>query len=256
MSRLPHLRSRDEDGHDGQVTLPGAPTLRPREEVGKPPKARRRRIKPLPVIGGLLVLVALLGYLAVYAATTHRTAVLITTRALPPGATLSAGDLRTGDLSGDSAVISGLVPDGQLQQVLGQRLSSGLPAGTPLARSALSAQGSQASQITLAVPALHALGGSLQAGDSVTVLATFGAGTGNARTKPIARGLEVLAVGSVPAGEDPSTATVPVTLALPNPSVSSALALAEEDGKLDLLRQGGSGQSAPIPPVSDQGGGP
>jgi Flp pilus assembly protein CpaB len=256
MSRLPHLRTRDDDGHDGQITLPGAPTLRPREQTATPPKARRRRIKPLPVIGGLLVLVALLGYLAVYAATTHRTAVLITTRTLPAGTVLSAGDLRSSELSGDSSVISGLVPDSQLQQVIGQRLSSGLPAGTPLARSALSAQTSQASQITLAVPALHALGGTLQPGDTVTVLATFGAGTGSARTKPIARGLQVLSVGSVPAGEDPSTATVPVTLALPNPSVASVLALAEEDGKIDLLREGTSGQSAPIPPASDQGGGP
>src|SRR5919198_148889 len=78
-------------------------------------------------------------------------------------------------------------------------------------RSALAGRAPATSAMTLAVPALHALGGALQPGDRVPVLATFGAGSGHARSRPIARDLQVLDVGSAPGGADQTTATVPVT---------------------------------------------
>ena len=105
------------------------------------------------------------------------------------------------------------------------------------------------SAFTVVVPVLHALGGSLHPGDRVSVLATFQAAAGGAQTRAIARDLQVLAVGQTPRGFDQASATIPVTLALPDPSLASALALAEEAGKIDLLRQG-AGAGAPIPPVS------
>jgi hypothetical protein len=83
----------------------------------------------------------------------------------------------------------------------------------------------------------------------VTVLATFTAANGQAQTRAVARNLEVLAVGSA-SGFDASTQTIPVTIALPNPSLASALALANEAGKLDLLRESGAASGAPIPNVS------
>jgi Flp pilus assembly protein CpaB len=223
---------------------------------GKRAEGRVRRSGPLPLLGAVLVVIALVGYLAVYSASTKRTAVLITTRALQPGTVLGPSDLRVGKLAGDSALTAGLEPGAALQQVVGQRVSTGVPAGTPLARSALSTEASSGAQITLAVSALHALGGALAPGDRVTVLATFGAGTGQARTRAIARGLQVLSVGGVQVGEQPSTATVPVTVALANPSSASALAIASEDGKIDLLREAAGGTGAAIPEVSDAGGGP
>ncbi|MGH2948863.1 MAG: RcpC/CpaB family pilus assembly protein, partial [Solirubrobacteraceae bacterium] len=126
-------------------------------------------------------------------------------------------------------------------------LASALPAGTPLPRSALAARAPATSAMTLAVPALHALGGALQPGDRVTVLATFGAGSGHARTRPVARGLQVLAVGALPPSVDPTTATVPVTVALSDVALASDLALAGNHGKLDLLREGDGAATAPIP---------
>lgn len=261
MSRWPHLRNRESDGH-AELTLPpstddGAPRLRPREPAtpssSTSATSRLRRLRePLPLIGIALVLVAFLGYLAVYSSTTHRTPVLVTTRALAAGTVIHASDLRTVEIAGDGSLIAGLEPESGLSQVVGQRLAAGLPAGTPLPRSALAARAPATSAMTLAVPALHALGGALQPGDRVTVLATFGAGSGHAHSRPIARNLQVLEIGSAPASADQTTATVPVTLALPDPSIASALALAENDGKLDLLRDGNRAATAPIPQASDR----
>ena len=132
---------------------------------------------------------------------------------------------------------------------MGRRLSAPLPAGLPLARSALAAPGAVPSAFTVVVPVLHALGGGLHPGDRVSVLATFQAAAGGARTRAIARDLEVIAVGQPPSGLDQTAATIPVTLALPDPSLASTLALADEAGKIDLLRDG-AGAGAPIPPAS------
>jgi Flp pilus assembly protein CpaB len=107
--------------------------------------------------------------------------------------------------------------------------------------------------LTLVVPALRALGGSLRPGDRVTVLATFESGAG-ARARAVARGLRVLEVGQTPEGFDSDSASIPVTVALSDPSAAAALALANSEGKIDLLREGAKGRTAPIPPASAQGG--
>ena len=263
MSRFSRLRSNPE--HNGRaeeaqlageheatqlprvrLRLPlsdGAPSLRPARQIG-----------PMPWIGAVLVLVALLGYLLVYSASKSRTAVLVTTQALQPGSVLSASDLRVAQLSGDSALISGLEPGGALGQVVGQRLVTGLPAGTPLSRSALSPEASSGgAQMTLAVSPLHALGGALEPGDRVSVLGTFSAGTGQAHTRAIARDLEILAVGSTQSEQAAST-MIGVTVALPNSQDTTALALASENGKIDLVRESATSGAA-IPEASETTGG-
>ena len=103
-------------------------------------------------------------------------------------------------------------------------------------------------------PALHALGGNLAVGDRVSVLATFTSATGSATARVIARHLVVLAVGQPPTGIDQSSATVPVTVALPDPGVASELALANSVGKIDLLRDGGN-TTAAIPAATIAGTG-
>ena len=230
----------------------GGTRLRLREPPNPPtltPPGKRRFLQPLPVAGVLLVLVALVGYLAIYNQATRKTPVLVATRNLPVGTVLHAADLRSAGLAGDRTLIGALVPGRQLTQVLGRRLAAPLSAGLPLARSALATPGAAPSAFTLVVPVLHALGGALHPGDRVSVLATFQAAAGGARTRAFARDLEVLAVGQPPSGLDQSAATIAVTLALPNPSLASTLALADEAGKIDLLRDG-AGAGAPIPPAS------
>jgi hypothetical protein len=63
-----------------------------------------------------------------------------------------------------------------------------------------------------------------------------------------------LTVGAPPEGLDRASASIPITVALPDPSLAAGLALANTEGKIDLLREGRRGRSAPIPPASAQGG--
>jgi Flp pilus assembly protein CpaB len=234
----------------------GAPKLRLREQARPPSVAPtdgagpRRLLQPLPLVGLALVLVALIGYWAIYNASTTRTPILVTTRALPAGSVIAAGDLRAAELSGDSSVLAALAPRAELSQAVGRRLSTALPAGAPVPSAALATQQPQTSAMTLAVPEFDVNGASLQPGESVTVLATFGAGSGAASTRPIARALQIMSVGEAPSNADPSTATVPVTVSVSDPSIASALALANEDAKLDLLLEGSNAATASIPQVS------
>jgi Flp pilus assembly protein CpaB len=235
----------------GNRHRPG-PRLRPRESSAPPtgvPSRARRLLAPIPLAGMALVLVALVGFLAVYSSTTNRTPVLVASHDLAAGAVLHPGDLRVAELAGDRRVLDGLVPERDLGAVLGKRLAGSLPAGSPLAQAAVADQAAQTA-FTLEVPTARALAGALQPGDRVTVLATFDANSGSAQTSAIARGLTVLAVGQ---DNGPGTDTIPVTVALPDPSLASELALANDDAKLDLLRDGGQHATAAIPTVHAPG---
>jgi Flp pilus assembly protein CpaB len=133
--------------------------------------------------------------------------------------------------------------------LVGRALKEPVAAGAPIPASALASTRGGTDSMTLAVPLQHALGGQLAPGDRVSVLATYTSANGHAQTRAVARNLEVLAVGTA-SGFNASSQTIAVTVALPHPSVASALALANEAGKLDLLRESGGGAGAPIPPVS------
>ena len=217
------------------------------------PSVRHRLARPLPLLGVLLVVVALAGYWSVYSATTHRTPVLAAAHDLQAGSVVRPGDLRVAELAGDAGTMASLVPERELQTVLGRELAAPLPQGAPLARAALASTGAGPAAFTLVVPALRALGGALRPGDRVTVLATFESGAG-AQARAIARDLRVLTVGETPEGLDRASASIPVTVALSDPSLAAGLALANTEGKIDLLREGGRGRTAPIPPASARGG--
>lgn len=267
MSRFtPRLRPR-ENGSPSRtepLTPPATrdgtpPRLRSREQVTAPTHGgsfRARLRDPLALAGIVLVLLALIGYLAVYESGTHRTPILVATQALPAGTVLSAGDVRTGQLAGDGPVLASLVPERDLAQVIGQRLSSAVPSGAPLPAGALAGREAQTSTLVLSIPEFDVTGTGLVAGDRVAVLATFGAGSGTASTRPVARGLEVLSVGEAGPNAQASTATVPVGVSVSDPRVSSSLALANEDAKLDVLVEGQGASTAAIPPASQGSGVP
>jgi Flp pilus assembly protein CpaB len=192
-----------------------------------------------------LVLVALVGFLAVYSSTTERTPVLVTAHALSAGAVLRASDVRVAELAGDRRVLAGLIPERDLGSVLGKRLATALPPGAPLPHAVVAERPAEAA-FTLEVPAARALDGALQPGDRISVLATFGANSDDAQARAIARNLLVVAVGQE---GGPGADTIPVTVGLSDPSLSSTLALANDDAKLNILREGNRGGKAPIPPA-------
>lgn len=263
MTRLPHLHNlarRDGNGTMPDIDDAQAPRVRLRVPNAGPAPVSRSRVtrlaKPLPLAGLLLTFVALVGYLAIYEAGTNRTPVLVATHALPAGTVITEEDVRTAALAGEASVLAALVPERDRSQILGRRLSVGVPAGAPLPAAALAERQAQASEMTLAVPEFDVRGTDLSAGDRVAVLATYGAGSGSASTRPVARDLEVLSVGEAGPNADPSTATIPVAVAVPNPSTSSALALANQDAKLDLLLEGQGASTAAIPSASQGSGVP
>lgn len=254
------LWARLQPDREADVALQPSTNGRPQVRLRTPddiapvrPSVRRRLIQPLPLVGVLLVLVALGGYWSIYSTTTARTPVLVAARDLQAGAVLRPADLRATELAGDSETMGALVAEAELATVLGRELAVGVPAGAPVARASVTPTGSGSAAFTLVVPALRALGGELRPGDRVTVLATFGGGTGS-RARAIARGLRVLTVGEAPEGLDAASATIPVTVALSNPALAAGLALANSEGKIDLLREGSKGRTAPIPAASEQGG--
>lgn len=255
--RLPDPR-RPAD-HDGAPTTDtDAPKirLRPRPEPDASISARARRaLQPMPLLGAGLILIALIGYWAAYSAGTHRTPILTAARDLPAGQLLKASDLRTSELAGDQSTLDAIVPEADLRTAIGQRLATPVPSGAPLPRRALADQGAPAPALTLAVPALHALGGQLKPGDRVTVLATTGADGGQATARAIARDLPVLTVGDPGSAVD-AGATVAVTVELPDPALATRLALANNAGKIDLLREGASGKDAAIPSATTENDAP
>src|SRR5947199_5389761 len=136
----------------------------------------RRLLQPLPLVGLLLVLVALVGYWSVYRASTKRTPVLVAAHALSAGSVLHASDLRSGELAGDGRTMAALVPERELDALLGRTLSVAVPAGAPLPRAALGSRAAGTAAFTLVLPALHALAGPLAPGDRVSALRTYGRG--------------------------------------------------------------------------------
>jgi len=253
MNQFPQLRLRrstqtpELDGHPPQLTPP------PRARRRSPGGVVRRLAQPLPLVGVVLLLVAAAGYLAVAARTrTRSNQIVVAARYLPAGSRLSARDLRIAKLSSTQTLLRQLIPGSQEATLVGRRLAAPVLAGLPIGRAAVAAPGGGPAAFTLTVPALHALGGNLAVGDRVSVLATFTNQAGGATARVIARNLVVLGIGAPPAGIDQASATVPVTVALPNPSLASQLALANSVAKIDLLREG-SNTSAAIPAASVTG---
>ena len=228
------------------------PRIRTRGDQGggQPRRPRQHRLlQPLPLAAVLLILLALIGYWSVYSRTTRRTQVLVAAHALPAGRVLRASDLTHTGLAGSSQALATFLPASEQGLLVGRSLKEPGAAGAPIPAAALTSARGGADSMTLAVLVQHALGGQLAPGDRVTVLATYTSATGQAQTRAVARTLEVISVGTV-SGFNASAETIPVTVSLPNPSVASALALANEAGKLDLLRESGAGAGAPIPNAS------
>jgi len=248
MRRLTPRRSTAEEAArstngDGRLLL--AP--REDQEEARPPLRSRRLLQPIPLAGIALMLVGLLVVLGYSAAAGRRTPVLVAAHNLPAGAVVRSSDLRSSRIGADGDVLAALVTVAQEQAVVGRRLAIPVGAGEPLPRTALASSSASPAAFTLAVPAAHALGGQLQPGDHVSVLATFSSATGAATTEALARNLVVLAVGQPPSIGDPNQSTIPVTVALPDPRLSSRLALANSTAKIDLLRDSNrsGGQSIP-----------
>ena len=227
--------------------------LREGSSTGAATAARARRVlQPLPVAGVVLTLIGVLVIVGYGAAAGQRTSVLVATRDLPAGTVLTRSDLRSSEIGASTGVLAALMPQRDEATVIGRRLADPIGSDEPLTGSALLAVAAAPAAFTLTVPAEHAVGGELLPGDRVTVLATFTTANGAATTRAVASDLLVLGVGVVPRLNDPSTTTIPVTVALPDQTVASRLALANSVAKIDLLREPtGANSTTAIPTATE-----
>lgn len=214
---------------------------------GDPPAATRR-VRPLrglpggrAVVGALLVAAAALltfvAYLDATAAPTVR--YVVATASVQPGTRLADLDgvgERFGTIALDvpAEVAAGLVPATEVEQLVGRVVVAPLRSGDLLTRShVLGAEDVPAAQtLSFSLPRWSAVGGALQPGERIDVLATQGSGV-EAYTAFVARGIPVLAVSA--AGGGPLDGAGEVTLTVAVTALEDVQALAHAVATAELL---------------------
>lgn len=159
---------------------------------------RPRRIDLRGVFGLFLLFVATAGSIAFWSATSDTRGVLVATRDLPTGATLSAGDLAVANVRIDDALYRETIPAEELQSVVGRQLAAPAHASQLLARVQLSSQpllGPGQLALTVPVSAETAAGGRIRPGDQIQVLLTTNPGRPEARTVVVVERVTVYDVG-------------------------------------------------------------
>lgn len=219
-------------------------------ENGHDPAGARRvsRRRPLPagraLVGGLLVAVAAVGLYSAYTQTESgpSQSYTVASRALPAGTRLAPADLvlAPAELPDAVAVRAFADPDVLVEATL----IAPLAAGELVQASAVVVKESDPAsrEVTFAI-SRDALPPSLEHGEQVDVLATYGSG-GDALTVPVVRSVPLVALES-PTGRLGDESTAVLTLALAGPDDSLALAHAVSVGQLTVVRATGAPQLAP-----------
>jgi Flp pilus assembly protein CpaB len=219
------------------------PTIPAPSDTASPGRTVRRR-KGLPggraVVGGLLSAVAAVGVFAAFTAATAPpvTRYVVAAAELGPGEVIAASDLALVALDlppdirarsfDDIAVLTGAVTTGPLRP--GELVqSSGVVdrGGAPDDR-----------MVSFAADASRALGGRIQAGEFVDVLATYGTGD-NAYTELVVGHVAVVRTSTQDTSSIGTTSTVTFTVPVPDVRAELALAHASAVGSLSVVRSGG-----------------
>ena len=159
---------------------------------------RPRRLDLRVVIGILLALVAVFGSLTFWSSAVDTRAILVATRDLPAGATLSTGDLATARVRLDDALYAAAIPADDLNTLLGTPLAEPVHAHQMIVRPQLAGGPLLAADqlaMTIAVKSETAVGGRLKQGDAVQVLLTTNGGKPESRTTVVLPRVTVYSVG-------------------------------------------------------------
>jgi pilus assembly protein CpaB len=170
-----------------------ATTLTPARAIRQP-----RRVDLRAVFGLFLLLLATGGSIAFWSASSDTRAVLVATRDLPAGATLSASDLAVARVRVDDAIYEASWPAAAREELIGRQLAEPVHAQQLLVRAQLSTRPPlQPDQLALTIPIRPdtAVGGRVRPGDYVQVLATSGKGKPESETFVVLRRVRVHDVG-------------------------------------------------------------
>jgi Flp pilus assembly protein CpaB len=227
-----------------------------RPETAPPPRASSRpRTRLVSRLSGGHWLMLLAGLLAtilnvsLLRSVDDSVAVLAVTRDIAPGEGINRADLRSVAVDADANVLGTLVHAEQMTELDGQVSVGSLSRGQLLHRAAVRAPAHDAGLRTMSIPIdpAHAVGGTLQVGDRVDVIAL-----GDASATYLTADAEVVGVADRGTTGLATPGTYHVTLAVDAPT---ALRLAEavENGGVRLV---GSSGAPPLPASSDPAGEP
>jgi Flp pilus assembly protein CpaB len=213
-------------------------------------RAARRSALRLPkidtrlVVGLLLVALSVLGGLRLAATSDRTVPVYAAARDLPADHVLHAGDLEVTRIHAPDSVVDGLVSAAGGSPPVHRLLRFPLAEGGLIAAATLGGVASGGREITIPIGSDHALGGALEPGDRVDLLASFDKGTELAKTLTVAAGARVVDVvhadGLFGQREGELTA---LTLSVASDDVVF-VAFAVRNGELDVVRAGGSARGA------------
>jgi Flp pilus assembly protein CpaB len=149
---------------------------------------RPRRIDLRAVLGIFLLLAATGGSIAFWTAANDTLAVLIATRDLPAGATLTPKDLAITQIRADDAIYQSALPARSLESLIGKQLAEPVHGHQLLVRAQVSNRpplGTDQLAMTIPVKPETATGGLVRPGDAVQVLLTANPGKADSQTTVI-----------------------------------------------------------------------
>jgi Flp pilus assembly protein CpaB len=187
------------------------------------------------VLGGLLVATAAIGTFAAWsgAGSAPSTSYVVAARDLPVGRVVTADDLDLVALDAPTSMAQQAFADAEL--VVGQRTVAPLRTGELVQRSAVVVPEGAAGgrQVSFAIDAADALAGTLEEGEVVDLLATFGASASTSATEVVASGA---VVARITEGEGASSGELVVLVTLPRTADVLAVTDAIRQGALTIVR--------------------
>jgi hypothetical protein len=186
------------------------------------------------VVGGLLVATAAVGTFAAWSGAEQPPPdrLVVAARDLPIGTVLEPEDLGIAALDAPAALEGRAFAGPEL--VIGQRTVAPLAAGELVQRSSVVVPESTlpGRQVAFAVERASALGGTLQIGEVVDLLATFGSAAADSSTEVVAAGAVVAGLPEV----DPTGGQQVVLVTLPPGADALAVVHAVRHGALTVVR--------------------
>ena len=168
-------------------------TLTPARALRQP-----RRLDARALVGLFLLVGATGGSVLFWQSATDARAVVVATRELPAGATLTSADLAVARVRVDDAIYGAAVPAEGLADLVGKQLAEPVHPQQLLVRAQLSAGPRLApGQVALTIPvtAKTAAGGRIRIGDQVRLLVTRDKGKPESRTEVVLPRVTVFDVG-------------------------------------------------------------
>jgi Flp pilus assembly protein CpaB len=201
------------------------------------------------IVAGLLGVVLTLSVLR---SADDARAVLVAADDLVPGTVIEAGSVRTARIDADDAVLSSLYAPDDLDALEGRVATASIAKGSLVTRDAVQSldAGAAVRSMSFPIPRAHALGGAVDTGDRVDILAV---GPDGADAGYVMTDVEVLAVDGGRGGPLGTTDDVTMTIAVESEG-AVRLAAALERGTVTLVRSTGAAPNdASIDDVDDEG---